>query len=120
MERFDLKKAYRVKSEQDFQKVFHEGRSVANRQLVLYTYPKIGQTHFRVGLSVGKKMGNAVKRNQIKRYLRHGLIELEPYIENEWDFLLIARSDIRNKSYEEIKHSIQHVMNLAGIIHKEK
>lgn len=111
-----MKKAYRVKKEKEFQRVFHHGQSVANRQLVLYTYPKPDQAHFRVGLSVGKKIGNAVTRNRIKRYLRQALQELEPRIQSDIDFLLIARKDILTKSYPEIVRSIVHVMRLGGII----
>ena len=69
-----MKKAYRVKKEADFQKVFHQGESMANRQFVVYSLNKENQSHFRVGLSVGKKLGNAVKRNEIKRKIRHVLI----------------------------------------------
>lgn len=111
-----LKKEYRVKSEKDFQKVFHKGVSTANRQLVLYVYPKPGQVHYRVGFSVGKKIGNAVKRNQIKRYLRQAVFELSEAIDPEYDFILIARQDIREKNFFEIKQSLIHVMNLAKII----
>ena len=111
-----IKKKYRVKSEYDFQKVFHEGKSVANRQLVLYVFTKPDQQHFRVGISVGKKIGNAVKRNQVKRYIRQALLELEDQIDQELDFLLIARPDIRDKNMEQVKHSIIHVMKLAKII----
>lgn len=115
-----MRKEYRVKKEREFQRVFHEGESKANRQLVLYVYPKPEQVHFRVGLSVGKKMGNAVKRNQIKRYIRQALHELEPAIQNDIDFILIARQDIRHKNFFQIKKSIIHVMSLAGILDKNK
>lgn len=111
-----MKKEYRVKKESEFQKVFHQGVSKANRQLVLYVYPKPGQAHFRVGLSVGKKIGNAVERNQVKRYLRQALHELEDMIEAEIDFILIARKDIQLMKYNQVKNSIIHVMNLAGIL----
>lgn len=111
-----IKKKYRVKSEYDFQKVFHEGKSVANRQLVLYIFSKPEQAHFRIGISVGKKIGNAVKRNQVKRYIRQAIQELENQIDPQLDFLLIARPDIRDKNFQEIKQSIIHVMKLAKII----
>lgn len=114
-----IKKEYRVKSDQDFQRVFHEGNSVANRQLVLYVYQKNDQEHFRVGLSVGKKIGNAVLRNQIKRYLRQSLLELKPWIKKDIDFILIARPDIKTKNMIQIKKSMIHVMNLANIIDME-
>lgn len=114
-----MKKAHRIKKEKEFQLVFHQGRNIANKQLVLYVYPKPEQVHFRVGLSVGKKLGNAVTRNQIKRYLRQALFELSPYIEQEYDFLLIARRDILNKDLAGVKQSIIHVMKLAKVIHLE-
>lgn len=115
-----MKKKYRVKSEKDFQNAFQKGTSYANRQLVLYVYPKVGQVHFRVGFSVGKKMGNAVERNKIKRLLRHAVHELSPAIDNEYDYLLIARKDIINKNFYEIKKSLIHVMKIASIIDTKK
>ena len=115
-----MKKEYRVKSEKDFQDAFQNGTSYANRQLVLYVYPKIGQVHFRVGLSVGKKMGNAVQRNKIKRLLRHAIHELSPAITNEYDYLIIARKDIVNRNFYEIKKSLVHVMKIASIIDIKK
>lgn len=111
-----IKKTYRVKTEFDFQKVFHQGRSIANRQLVLYYLEKDNQDHFRVGLSVGKKMGNAVKRNQIKRYLRQALLELKPCIRPDIDFLLIARPDIKDKDFRQVKGSVIHVLKLGRIL----
>lgn len=110
-----MRKAYRIKKEAEFQRVFKQGKSFANRQLVLYVYPKTEQVHFRVGLSVGKKIGSAVVRNQVKRYLRQALYELENFIDPDIDFILIARQDILNKDFHEIKQSIIHVMNIAGI-----
>ena len=114
-----MKKTYRIKKENEFQKVFHQGKSTANRQLVLYVYPKPEQAHFRVGFSVGKKMGNAVKRNQIKRYLRQAIHELTPAIKMDMDFLVIARKDIVDKDFHQIKKSLIHVMSLAGVIDKQ-
>jgi|SRR5690625_710329 len=115
-----MRKAYRVKSEKDFQKVFHEGESKANRQFVVYKLPKEGQKHFRVGISVGKKIGNAVKRNQVKRRIRHALMELskEHTFEQSLDFIVIARNPVTNMDYTEIKKSLTHVLSLSQIIIK--
>lgn len=49
-----MRKAYRIKKNEEFQEVFQKGKSFANRQLVLFYLPKHDQVHFRVGLSVGK------------------------------------------------------------------
>lgn len=113
-----MKKAYRVKSEKDFQKVFDEGESKANRQFVIYKLPKEGQKHFRVGISVGKKIGNAVKRNQVKRRVRHALMELEKEstFDHALDFIVIARNPVTDMNYAEIKKSLNHVLSLSHII----
>lgn len=113
-----MRKAYRVKSEKDFQKVFHRGKSKANRQFVVYKLPKDGQKHFRVGISVGKKIGNAVIRNQVKRKIRHALMELdkEQNFNHELDFIVIARNPVNQMDYLEIKNSLSHVLSLSDII----
>ncbi len=109
-----------MKSEKDFQRVFQEGNSKANRQFVIYKLPKEGQQHFRVGISVGKKIGNAVVRNQVKRRIRHALIELnkEYSIKEELDFIVIARNPVRNMNFQEIKSSLAHVLSLSKILIK--
>ena len=70
-----MRKSYRVKKEAEFQTVFTQGQSCANRQFVVYMLEKPDQKHFRVGISVGKKIGNAVARNWVKRRIRQSLIE---------------------------------------------
>ena len=67
-----MKKSYRVKRDKDFNAIFKSGQNVANRKFVVYRLRK-DQPHFRVGLSVSKKLGNAVTRNRIKRLIRHSL-----------------------------------------------
>ncbi len=113
-----MKKAYRVKSEKDFQKVFHKGESKANRQFVVYKLPKDEQKHFRVGISVGTKLGNAVKRNKIKRRIRHALMELdkEYTLDPQTDFIVIARIPVKDMTFAEIKKSLIHVFSLSGLI----
>lgn len=111
-----MRKAYRVKKESDFQKVFHHGKSTANRQFVLYVIDKKEQPHFRVGLSVGKKIGNAVVRNKVKRKIRQSLTELKPKLKTEKDFIVIARKPAASMSVKETKKSLIHVLKLAKML----
>ena len=104
-----MKKAYRIKKDKEFQLVFHKGASFANRQLVIYYLEKKEQDHFRVGLSVSKKIGNAVTRNQVKRYIRQAFIDLENRIKDNYDIIIIARNPVKDMDYHEIKKSMQHL-----------
>lgn len=114
-----MRKSYRVKKEKEFQLVFHTGASKANRQFVVYVLEKKGQPHFRAGLSVGKKIGNAVARNAVKRKIRQALLELKPYIRPDLDFIVIARKPTAEMSMEEIKKSLVHVLKLAHVLETE-
>ena len=105
-----MNKRYRVKKNEEFQKIMREGQSFANRQLVIYYLKRDSSFHFRVGLSIGKKIGNAVKRNYIKRCLRESLNEVGSNIKPNVDFIIIARQPTRSMSYFEIKKSLNHLL----------
>ena len=68
------------------------------------------------GLSVGKRIGNAVMRNKVKRYLRQSLQDLEHEIPHEYDYLLIARPDIKDKDQATVRQSLRHVMTVAKLL----
>lgn len=108
-----LKKAYRVKSEKDFRVIFNSGSNVANRKFVIYSLEK-EQAHFRVGLSVGKKLGNAVVRNSIKRKIRHVLMEFQDNLTRN-DFVVIARKGVEDLDYHDIKKNLKHVLKLGKL-----
>ncbi|MGE7676204.1 ribonuclease P protein component [Lysinibacillus sp. NPDC094403] len=113
-----MKKRQRVKKNDDFQKVFKKGKSFANRQFVVYFFEKEGQTEFRVGLSVSKKLGNAVTRNQIKRYIRQSIHELKDELKPNMDYVIIARQPAATMDFHEIKQSLQHVLRIAKVLKK--
>jgi ribonuclease P protein component len=113
-----MKKAYRLKKNEEFQLVFNRGKSFANRQLVLYFLKKQDQEHFRIGLSVSKKIGKAVTRNQIKRYIKQAFLELEENILNEYDLIIIARKPTKDMDFFQIKKSLQHVLYKTELLSK--
>lgn len=115
-----MKKAYRIKRNEEFQKLFNAGKSFANRELVIYYIKKTKQPHFRVGLSVGKKIGNAVMRNQIKRYLRESFISLEDNISPDLDLIIIARNPTINMNYHQIKRSLTHLLHRENLFKHKK
>lgn len=110
-----MRKSYRVKSEKEFGRVFHEGQNKANRQFVIYALKK-EQPHFRVGISVGKRIGNAVTRNYVKRRIRQAIFELKPYLDPACDFIVIARKPVATMSQAAVKASLIHVLNLAQLL----
>lgn len=111
-----MKKAYRVKKDRDFQNVFQKGTSYANRNFVLYTLDKPENKHFRIGISVGKKIGNAVARNRLKRQIRAAVYEIKDQILDTQDFIIIARPAVKHLTMDEIKKNLLHVLTIAKLI----
>jgi|SRR5699024_3478862 len=113
-----MKKAYRIKKNEEFQDVFKKGKSFANRELVIYYIRKPSQNHFRIGISVGKKLGNAVTRNRIKRYIRESFIQLEEEIQSDLDIVIIARNRTANMNFHQIKKSLTHLLYKERLLYK--
>ncbi|MGF2618429.1 ribonuclease P protein component [Rossellomorea vietnamensis] len=105
-----MRKEQRVKKNSEFQEVFKKGTSFANRQFVVYKLKKEDQQLFRIGLSVSKKIGNAVVRNQVKRYIRQVFLELKDDVKNQYDYVIIARKPAADMEFHEIKKSLMHVL----------
>ena len=109
-----MKKTYRVKSDKDFQMIFSRGKNVANRKFVIY-YLEKEQKHFRVWISVSKKLGNAVVRNAIKRKIRHVLLSQKTALQ-DYDFVVIARKGVEELNYQALEKNLIHVLKIAGLI----
>ncbi|WP_179393810.1 ribonuclease P protein component [Lacticaseibacillus absianus] len=111
-----MRKSYRIKRENEFQHVFEDGESVANRNFVVYHLHR-DQPHFRVGISVGKKVHlRAVVRNRVKRYIRQSLLELRPELDPQADFIVIARKSAKDLDMAGTKKNLVHVLTLAGLL----
>lgn len=85
----------RLSRSAEFDRVYRQGRSVANRYLVLYAFPRGGAEPPRVGLSVGRKVGGAVERNQLKRLLREACSRQADALPAGHDIVLVARGPAR-------------------------
>ncbi|MGH2905498.1 MAG: ribonuclease P protein component [Solirubrobacterales bacterium] len=88
-------KGRRLSRSTEFQRVYRQGRSKANRHLVLYSFARgeDDEARPRFGVSVGRKVGNAVIRNRVKRTIREAVAELEPNLPDGLDYVVLARPD---------------------------
>lgn len=78
----------------EFERVYRQGRSCANRYLVLYSFPSGASGEPRVGLSVSRKVGGAVQRNRVKRVLREAVTKCVAALEEGSDVVVVARPDV--------------------------
>ena len=90
------RKRGRLSRSGDFDRVYRDGRSHANRYLVLYSFPRADAAaaeQARLGISVSRKVGGAVERNAVKRALREAFWGLDAEPPSDHDFVLVARPD---------------------------
>lgn len=113
-----MNKHQRIKKDKEFQRVFKQGKSFANRQFIVYVL-KSDQPEFRLGLSVSKKVGNAVTRNRIKRYIRQTFLELKDDLLQNANYVIIARQQAATMDFHESKKSLEHVLKIARALPKK-
>ena len=102
-----------LKKNRDFQNVYKNGKSKANKYLVMYVLENQLDSN-RLGISVSKKVGNSVVRHRITRLIRESYRLNEPLFCNGLDIVVIARVSAKGKSYQEIESALLH---LAGKHH---
>lgn len=91
------RKRGRLSRSGDFDRAYRDGRSHANRYLVLYAFPRSpdeGDEETRLGVSVGRKVGGAVERNKVKRAMREAFWALSDRLPERHDFVLVGRSGV--------------------------
>lgn len=102
-----------LKKSKDFQIVYKNGKSCANKYLVMYIL-KNDLSKNRVGISVSKKVGNSVIRHHITRLIRESYRIKEDRFLCGYDIVVIARAGTKEISYKKMESALIHV----GSIHK--
>lgn len=102
-----MKKEFRVKRNEDFSKIIARKKSFANSCFIIYK-DENQMGHGRVGISVSKKLGNAVTRNKIKRQLRMMIQECF-HFDEEVDYIVIVRKRFLDNTYIENKKELEYL-----------
>lgn len=94
---------------QDFRRVYERRRSVSDTWLLIYACDN-GLPHSRLGLSVSRKVGNAVYRNRLRRLYREAFRLTRHQLPTGLDLVLIPRG-AKEPSLDELKRSLQRLIN---------
>ncbi len=93
----------RLSRSAEFERVYRQGRSKANRYLVLYAFPRDEDSEggSRLGLSVSRRVGGAVDRTRVKRVLREAFWQEAERLPDGSDYVVVARPEAKDLAERE-------------------
>ena len=94
-----MKKLYRIRKNEEFARIIAEKHSISSANFVLYFSLK-KEDNCRVGISVSKKLGDAVDRNKIKRQVREMAKSVIDFNKNSLDYIIIVRKPFLSKTFQ--------------------
>ncbi len=107
-----------LKKNYQFRTVYKKGKSLATRNLVMYTYKNNLKIN-RVGISVSKKVGNSVVRSRVTRLIRESYRLSENRLINGYDIVIIARNTMNGATFIETDKSMKQLFKRQNLLNKE-
>ena len=112
--RLSMKYCESLKKNKDFQIVYKNGKSLANKYLVLYVREN-GLEKNRLGISVSKKVGNSVVRHHLTRLIRESYRLQEEHFQSGFDLVVVVRVGAKDKGFHDIQSALIHLGKLHNI-----
>lgn len=113
-----LPSEHRLRQSHAIQRARREGRRWHHPLFILFVAPN-GQQTSRFAVSVSRRLGKAVHRNQQKRRLRAALRLYLPQVQAGYDCVLVARPALSQASFAEIDVGLSHLLARAALLPAE-
>ena len=114
-----MKYSESLKKNSDFKNVYRNGKSYANRYLVMYVLEN-GTERNRLGISVSKKVGNSVVRHHITRLLRESYRLNKDMVKTGLDIVVVVRAAAKDSNFRQIESAYLHLCGLHNILKESK
>ena len=110
-----MKRAYRLRRPDQFQRVRRTGRSWSTPLLTLNAAASRRRVS-RCGFVVGKRVGKAVERNRARRRVREAVRLVYERIASGWDLVFVIRSpDLGTVEFAQVQALVEQLLRRAGI-----
>lgn len=114
-----MKRFHSIKKNSDFQIVYKNGKSYANKLLIMYVY-RTENPDTRIGISVSKKVGNSVVRHHVTRLVREIFRLHKDKIDTGLDIVVVVRPAAKESDYRKLESAFRHLCGLHNILQESK
>ncbi len=114
-----MKRFPSIKKNHDFQIVYKNGKSFADKLLIMYVY-RTGNPETRIGISVSKKVGNSVVRHRIVRLIREIFRLHKDQTGIGLDIIVVARVAAAESNFRKLESAYKHLCGLHNIFKESK
>ena len=112
-----MKKINIVKENRDYNRIIKKNKPFKYKDFIIYIDKK-EPSIYRFGFSVGKKVGNAVMRNRVKRQLK-AIVSQNVY-QNDFDCIILIGKGIINRSFKEMHDNLNFAFDKLKIVKERK
>jgi len=103
----------RLTDSPEFERVYRQGTAYRGRLFSVHAFPNEHGTP-RLGLSVSRKVGNAVTRNAVRRRLREVFRSCVSETSRELDLVVSARPAAADATFEELREEFSKSLDKVG------
>ena len=109
-----MKVINRIKNNEEFVFTVRKGNVLKHTPFIVH-FIKNDKNVCRIGLSVSKKIGNAVTRNRVKRQTRAMCDSLVEYTSHTFDVVIVIKAEFLNNSFDDNKIILNELLSKIGI-----
>ena len=109
-----MKVINRIKDNQEFVFTVRKGNVLKHNPFLIH-YTNNDKNVCRIGISVNKKLGNAVIRNRVKRQTRAMCDSLVEYTSHTFDVVIVIKAEFLNNSFDDNKKILNNLLSKIGI-----
>ncbi len=108
-----MKKKNILKNSRDFDRIIKNSKPYKYKDYIIFLERKTTDV-YHFGISVSKKIGNAVVRNKVKRQIKN-IISKNDY-QNNFNCIIIVGRAITEKSYQQMEENLVSALKNINII----
>ena len=122
-----MKYTVKIKENKDFLTLYKKGKYTSGKFVTVY-YRKNYRNSTRLGITTGKKTGNAVVRSRCRRIIRAAFSACENEFPRGFDYVVVARPECGNAKSTDIAYffrnkavpAVKNFINSKNSVHSKK